>query len=73
MVRLGEPALGEPLTNVFPLVSLELEDLAVLRMLNHRPVTRKLLQPKAKESFSIITQFGASSTVHLDKILNFSR
>ena len=39
----GEVVLGEQLADVLPLVTLQLQHLAVLRVLDHRAVTRKLL------------------------------
>lgn len=44
LVGFCEASLGQPLTNVFALVSLQLQHLTVLGMLNHSPITSKLLQ-----------------------------
>lgn len=44
LLRLGQARLREPLANVLALVALQLQHLAVLRMLHHSAVARKFLE-----------------------------
>jgi hypothetical protein len=49
LLRLSEASLGQPLADVLPLVTLELEHFTVLRMFNHSAIAGKLLKQEIPE------------------------
>lgn len=44
LVRFGESALGEPLTDIFSLITLELQNFTIFRVLNDSAITSELLK-----------------------------
>lgn len=54
LVRLGEAILGEPLTDVLALVALQLQDLAVLGVLDDGAVARELLLARLHDLLEVV-------------------
>lgn len=50
LVRFGETSFGQPLAYVLPLVALQLQNLAVLLMIDYCTIACKLLQQRRKKN-----------------------
>ena len=49
LLLLGQPNLDQEITDVDPLVSLQLQHLTILRVLHHRTIAGKLLREEGRE------------------------
>lgn len=54
LIGFGQTGFGEPLANVLALIALQLQDLAVFRMLDYRAIAGKFFFTCAHDLFQIV-------------------